>query len=84
MSLTVSGTITLPIDVEKLRKYIAGLYDTHGFSLGGDEVPFVEDETYLCQVCSRSFLGEAVMIVDNVGPVCMRCLHNLAEAALSG
>lgn len=62
--------------------YLQEKYTTNGLSVGGKHVPFVEDVTCGCQGCGNSFEGKDVMIVDGVGPMCFRCLHNLVEITL--
>jgi len=68
----------------RLNSYLQKSFQTKGLSINVQEIPFVEDETCGCQCCEKSFDCNDVMIVDNVGPICFRCLHNLAEVVLTG
>ena len=47
-------------------------------SLDCPEIPFKEDVSCCCQGCSGHYEDRHVMIVDDLGPVCMNCLYNLA------
>lgn len=67
---------------QQLIQYLHRMYNTNGLSLEDKSVPPIEDQTNLCQGCSNSFNNPDVMIVDDLGPMCFRCLHNLAQKVL--
>lgn len=67
-----------------INNHLIYVFDKEGLSIPVTPVKPVEDVTCTCQGCYNSFENKEVMIVDGVGPFCLRCLHNIAQIVFDG
>ncbi len=70
--------------VERSYKRLNKLFDSDFCdSLDCPETPDApESETSTCMSCLKDYNNKDVMIVEDVGPMCMICLHNAAYLLL--